>query len=36
MSYFMSKSDVGDFWRYVGGVVLYSDYTGVERLLLSV
>lgn len=36
VSYFMCKRDMGDFWRYVGGIVLYSDYTSVERLLFSV
>lgn len=36
MSYFMCKRDMGDLWRYVGGVVLYSDDTRVQRLLFSV
>lgn len=27
---------MGDFRRYVGGVVLYSDYTSVQRLFLSI
>lgn len=36
VAYFVCKSDMGDFRRYVGGVVLYSDYTSVERLLFSV
>lgn len=36
MSDFMCKRDVGDFRRYVGGVVLHSDYTGVQRLLFSI
>lgn len=36
VSYFMCKRDMGDFGRYVGGVVLYSDYTRVQRLLLSI
>lgn len=32
----MSEGDVGDFGRYVGGIVLYSDYTSVQRLLFAV
>ena len=27
---------MGDFWRYVGGIVLYSDYTSVQRLLFPI
>lgn len=36
VSYFMRKSDMGDFRRYVGGIVLYGDNTSVERLLFSI
>lgn len=36
VAYFMSEGDVRDFWRYVGGVVLYSDDTSVQRLLFSI
>lgn len=36
MSYFMRESDMGDFRRYVGGVVLHRDNTSVERLLFSI
>lgn len=36
VSHFMCEGDMRDFWRYVGRVVLNSDYTGVERLPLPI
>lgn len=36
MAYFMCKSDMRDFGRNVGGVVLNGDDSSVERLLLAI
>lgn len=36
VSYFMCKSDMWDFWRYMGGIILYSDYTSVKGLPFSI
>lgn len=36
MPYFVCKSDMRDFGRNVGGVVLNGDYSGVKRLLFAI
>lgn len=36
MAYFVGKSDMRDFGRNMGGVVLNGDYSSVERLLFAI
>ena len=36
MSYFVCESNMRDFWRHVGGIVLDGDYTRVQGLLFSI